>query len=136
MKTCLLRASWAAAITLIASSPLARATEPIIAFSPQSSSSSNRTLLPVGTRQTSFLEQMGSPDAWLSREVCAYWNRTTDRPELSRGYDTLLVEFGEGRVTRLRLVAKSAIQEFLRQREKAAAESRWAALPPPTKPRG
>jgi hypothetical protein len=130
MKTCLLRAVWAAAVFLIASGDIVQAVEPLVAFSTTTESGTKRMLLPVGTRRTSFLEQMGPPDAWLSRDVCAYWDRRTNQPELTRGYDTLLVEFDQGRVSRLRIVAGAPVREFLARREKSSSGSRFATVAP------
>lgn len=129
MKTRLLPLGWAAAMVLIAASPIVPAAEPLVAFSTQTPRGNKRTLLPVGTSRASFLEHMGEPDAWLSRDVGAYWNQQTNQPQLTRGYDTLLVEFDQARVKRLRIVEEKTIRELLARQEKAFAKTNQAAAP-------
>lgn len=130
MKTCLLRAAWAVTLFLLGSRDIVRANEPLVAFSSHTESGTKKTLLPVGTRRTSFLEHMGAPDAWLSRDVCVYWDQRTNQPELTRGYDALLVEFDQGRVSRMRIVAGTTVREFIAQREKSSRGPQLAIVTP------
>jgi hypothetical protein len=131
MKNCLLRTGWAVSLLLIGCGGLARAAEPLVASSGRPEFAVDQVLLPVGTPRSTFLEQVGEPDAWLSPDVAVYWDRQTNQPRLTRGCDTLLVEFDQGRVGRLRIVVGTVVREFLAKRGKSSPSTMIAAITPP-----
>jgi hypothetical protein len=131
MKTCLFRAGWVVSVLFVGSCGIGHAAGPIVAYSDRSELSGEKLLLPVGTPRDFFLEKMGPPDVWLSPHVGVYWNRRTNQPQLTRDYDTVLVQFSQDRVSSMKIVPGIAIREFLVQREKGNSAAMVVAVNPP-----
>ena len=118
MKTCLLRAGWAASILVIADPGVLQGAVPHVASSPQTSFACGTELLSAGTTRSDFVDRVGEPDEWFSKEGRVYGNRQTNRPPLTRGLKTLPVEFEQDHVSRLRIVPGTAVRDFLAKRNR------------------
>jgi hypothetical protein len=95
-----------------------KATGPIVAHSRTSELTASTFLLPVGTPRHAFLKQIGPPDDQLSDDIWIYWNRRTNQPRLSEGFDTLLVTFHRDRVSQLRIVADAPVRKLIAERDR------------------
>lgn len=105
-----------------------------MAYSPGTELKADNLLLPVGTPRSFFLEKIGPPDAWLSTDICVYWNRRTNQPHLTREYDTVLVQFKQDRVSFMKIVAGAAIRQLLAERGKQDPAAIVATTNPPPRP--
>jgi len=84
----------------------------------ESDLSASSLLLPIGTPRSDILELVGQPDEQLSADVWIYWNRRTNQPQLTNGYDTLLVVFRKDRVNEFRIVAEAPVRRFIAERDR------------------
>ena len=95
-----------------------RAAGPIVAHSRRSELNASTFLLPVGTHRHAFLKHVGPPDDQLSNDIWIYWNRRTNQPHLTEGFDTLLVTFHRDRVSKLRIVAEAPVRKLVAERDR------------------
>src|SRR5882724_4180368 len=113
MKTCLLRAGWAAAALFLGAVGAA-----LVAYADDHELTDASILVPVGTPRDALLDQLGPPDAWLSPDVRVYWNRPTNQLQLTRDCDTLLVVFRKDCVQSFKIVPGAPVRRLLAEQEK------------------
>ena len=107
-----------------------RAAGPIVAHSRVSDVNGSTLLLPVGTPRRAFVKHIGPPDDQLSNDIWIYWNRRTNQPEFTEGFDTLLVIFHRDRVRQLRIVAEAPIRKLIAERDRLNPGALLGNLPP------
>lgn len=67
-----------------------------------------------GTPSTTIAEEFGTPDHVLPSDVWVYWNMScADARSVEFGYDTLVVQFAEGRLRKARLVRGDQLRALL-----------------------
>lgn len=123
MKICCLAVGLGAALPLVGAPLPTESSEPIIAHRANRALSADQALLPVGTPRAVIRKELGVPDLQLSPNAWVYWHRTTNRPELSAGFDTLVILFKADRVSDMKIVAEAPIRQYaaaLAQRNPAA----------------
>lgn len=112
MKICCLVAGLGAALPLAGAPLPAHAPSPIVAHRAGRALSPEQVLMPVGTPRATIRQEMGTPDLQLSPHIWVYWQRTTNRPDLSAGFDTLVIVFKTDRVSAMKLVAEADIRQL------------------------
>lgn len=128
MKHRLFTLGWAALLAPAVISSAAPATGPIVAQRADRDLSTPGLLFPVGTPRSAILQQMGAPDERLSANAWVYWHHTTNRPDLSKGYDTLVIVFEADRVSFMKIVAGTEIRQLVAALEKHRANLDPASL--------
>jgi hypothetical protein len=110
--------------------------EPLVAHRADRQLSARSLLLPVGTPRAELLKHVGPPDLRLSPDAWVYLHRSTNRPELSAGFDTLVIVFEGDRVATMRIVAETSVRQLaaaLENRKPSATLTPLVAAHPPPK---
>ncbi|HRE05471.1 MAG TPA: hypothetical protein PKX00_07680 [Opitutaceae bacterium] len=75
-----------------------------------------------GTSSAQIAEEFGPPDEVLPSGVWVYWNMAcADTRSGESGYDTLVVQFDEGRLRKAKLVRGDALRALLARHESGRA---------------
>jgi hypothetical protein len=79
-----------------------------------------------GMSPTEVQRMIGVADATVGREIWIYWNFDADNVATPRGWDTLVIQFTDGRVSTLRLAPNQSVRALLATRQQKPKDVRVA----------